>query len=167
MILLSGWYKNHCKNWFCDSHQKWDLDLKCSIIHVCVCILGHAEPQNWFNPWRGVVFNLVLVPFWDSFYIFWHFIWTFLLKNAWLRIKKKEKPTLILGCFGNKHLFILGLILNKIFKAFNKMHCELITDIIIQSNNKKDKQFLPSGLRKLIKMHQLHKSLRDQVFIAR
>ena len=21
--------------------------------HSCVCILGHAEPQNWFDPFVG------------------------------------------------------------------------------------------------------------------
>ena len=24
---MSGCYENHCKNWFCDSHQKWDPEL--------------------------------------------------------------------------------------------------------------------------------------------
>ena len=28
--------------------------------HSCVCILGNAEPQNWFNPGvSGVVFHFI------------------------------------------------------------------------------------------------------------
>ena len=63
----------------------------------CVCILWHAEPQNWFNPGPGVgggLYSIISgykVPFWDSYnyFIFWHFVLTFLFKNANLRIKKK------------------------------------------------------------------------------
>ena len=40
--------------------------------YSCVCILGHADPQNWFDP--GVVrycitLYLVKIPFGDSYYI--------------------------------------------------------------------------------------------------
>ena len=64
--------------------------------HSCVCIIEHAEPQNWFNPGVGggcIPLYLVKVPFWDSNYIFWHFILTFLFKNGKLRIKEKEKKS--------------------------------------------------------------------------
>ena len=59
----------------------------------CVCILGHEEPQKWFNPGVGrsyIPLQQVKVPFWDIYYIFWHFMLTNLFKNAKLRIKKKD-----------------------------------------------------------------------------
>ena len=60
--------------------------------HSSVCILGHAEPQNWFDPGGIIIpYYLVKVPFGDSYHIFWHFILTFLFENAKLTIKKKKK----------------------------------------------------------------------------
>ena len=41
--------------------------------HSCVCILGHGEPQNWFNPGVGRSCIRLKCLFWDSYYIFWHF----------------------------------------------------------------------------------------------
>ena len=42
--------------------------------HSGACILGHAEPQNWFNPGVGrscIPLQQAKVPyFWDSCYIF-------------------------------------------------------------------------------------------------
>ena len=51
---------------------------------MCVCILGHAEPQNWFDPdWLDpdwfdpgvgsgcIPIYLFKISFWDSYYIFW------------------------------------------------------------------------------------------------
>ena len=64
--------------------------------HSCVCILRHAELPNWFNPGVGggcIPLHLVItVRFWDSYYIFWHFILTFCLKmQNWKSVKKKKK----------------------------------------------------------------------------
>ena len=58
--------------------------------HLRVCILGHAEPQNWFYSSVEVGYiplYLVKVPFRDSYYIFsGHLILTFLFENTKLRI---------------------------------------------------------------------------------
>ena len=38
-----------------------------------MCILGHAEPQNWFDPGVGmgcIPLYLVKIPFLDSYNIF-------------------------------------------------------------------------------------------------
>ena len=70
----------------------FNLDAEEMQYHSCVCILGHAEPQNWFDPGvrSGCIpIYLVTLPFWDNYYIFWHFILTFLLKDTRLSIKKK------------------------------------------------------------------------------
>ena len=47
------------------------------ILFICVCILGHAKPQNWFNPGDGgglcsqgcILLYLVKVPSWNSYTI--------------------------------------------------------------------------------------------------
>ena len=60
--------------------------------HSCVCILGHAELQNWFDPGVGgsyIPIQQVKVPLWDSYYIFRHFVSTILFKTAKLRVIKK------------------------------------------------------------------------------
>ena len=86
--------------------------------HSCVGILGHAEPQNWFDPGvKVVVFQYIWLK--NLFgtvvnYIFWHFILTFLLKNTRLSIKKKKEKKKANPCFpifwavqkrANKHPF--------------------------------------------------------------
>ena len=91
--------------------------------YLCIWILGHAESQNWFDPGVGrdhFPLYLVKIPFWDSYYIFWHFFEHFCLKiQNWIS-KKKQKQTnkqkkrpLFSDILGrrkrtNKHLF-LGL----------------------------------------------------------
>ena len=69
---------------------------------------------NWCWKWLYSIY-LGKIPFWDSYYIFWHFILTFLLKNTRfsIKIKKKANP-----CFlnfwvsrkrANKHLYLSTL----------------------------------------------------------
>ena len=46
-----------------------DLDTEEMQYHSCVCILGHTEPQNWFNHGDGgscIPLYLGKMPFWDS-----------------------------------------------------------------------------------------------------
>ena len=64
---------------------------------MCImCILGHAETQNWFNHGDGKSFiplKQVKVPFWDSYYniLTFYFNNTILFKNTKSRKKKKKK----------------------------------------------------------------------------
>ena len=75
--------------------------------HSCVCILGHAEPQNWFNP--GVrnaclfqyislkyLFGTVTIYF-DIFFVEKYKIEYHQTKNK----NKKKKPTLVFRYFGS------------------------------------------------------------------
>ena len=93
--------------------------------HSCVCILGHAEPQNWFDSGVGrycIPLYLVKIPFWYSYYIFWHSILTFVFKNTKLSFKKKADPYFLIFWVGrkraNKHFF-LGLVKSYL----TKMQC--------------------------------------------
>ena len=85
--------------------------------HLCVYILGHAEPQNWFDPGVGsgcIPIYLVKIPFWDSYYMFWHFILTFFIEEYKVEYHKKKRPTLVFRFFGSfvkgqTNFFFLGL----------------------------------------------------------
>ena len=58
-------------------------------------ILGHTKPQNWFDAGveRGCIsLNVLKIPFCDSYYIFWHFIfYIFVWKYKAAYQKQKEK----------------------------------------------------------------------------
>ena len=76
----------------------FNLDTEEMQYHSCVYILGHAEPQNWYNTGvRGggcVPLNLVKVPFGDSYYIFWHFehfVWKYKIENQKKKTNKQTK----------------------------------------------------------------------------
>ena len=44
-----------------------------ALYHSCVCILGHADPQNWFDPGVEnycIPLFVVKISFGESYYIF-------------------------------------------------------------------------------------------------
>ena len=95
------------------------MQKKCNIIHVCAFLpfLGNAEPQNWFDPSVGsgcIQKYLVKIPFWESYFIFWHFILTFMLKNTRLSGGGEADSCFPIFCVGrkraNKDLFFKALL---------------------------------------------------------
>ena len=91
---------------------------------------------------EGVVFQYIWlkIPFWDSYYIFWQFILTFLLKVTRLSIRKKKKEYFVVGQKrANKHLPFLGLVLFKL-KIETSCRCQwssiLTISCCIFGNNK-------------------------------
>ena len=74
----------------------------------CVFILGHAEPQNWFNSGvGGGLYSIISGK--SAFLRQLLYILTFLFKNAELGIKKKKSQPLFSNILGRskKDLFFV------------------------------------------------------------
>ena len=99
------------------------------LLFMCVCILGHAEPWNLFDPGVGRGCNLlylVKVTFWDSNYIYSDILFKlFLFKNSKIENQKEKKNNHNFPIFlvsrkrANKHL-VLRLIA-KYYNHLNKI----------------------------------------------
>ena len=90
--------------------------------HSCVCILGYAEPRNWFYPGVGrgfIPLYLVKESFWDINKIILTLYFNISVEKCKIGYKKKKKLKSHDPCFpkfwvgrkrANKHFFFLGLI---------------------------------------------------------